>query len=218
MCRLTQLILQHIHIFFLKLLLLLLLIFFLVLILPHIHSYFPTTAYTPTHTNFPPHQYRVATLEPARHHISTTSTVGSIPFARSGHVNMSTAQSYPSHSRHDQSVRNNSSDQSTSGFANNNFPPNLLPSQPKSFQDPVGLHVVKQQLFQQSSSPFNEEPQRYHSWLNCLNNKLGGLQLTSWDKLLILEANTTGAPKKGYPKVHEPLWSRSRCNTLQNSE
>ena len=56
--------------------------------------------------------------------------------------------------------------------------------------DPVSLHLVKQQLFQKCSDPFSGSPEKFHSWLNSLNNKTSGLHLTPWDHLLILQANT----------------------------
>ena len=48
------------------------------------------------------------------------------------------------------------------------------------------MHLLKQQLCQRSTELFAGEPQQFNA---C--NRMEGLPLSNWDKLLILEANTT---------------------------
>ena len=62
--------------------------------------------------------------------------------------------------------------------------------------DSTSAHLLKQQLYQRSTEPFAGEPQRFNAWVTSLNNQMEGLPLSDWDKLLILEANTTKGPQK----------------------
>ena len=63
-------------------------------------------------------------------------------------------------------------------------------------KDSASCHLIKQQLFQKASDPFSGDPMRFNSWLNALESKVLDVDLTPWDKLLILEANTIGEPQK----------------------
>ena len=63
-------------------------------------------------------------------------------------------------------------------------------------QDSASNHMLKQQLFQKPASPYSGEPHRFSSWLNTLTSRMSGLNLSPWDRLLILEANTVKEPQK----------------------
>ena len=63
-------------------------------------------------------------------------------------------------------------------------------------KDSASCHLIKQQHFQKASDPYSGDPMRFNSWLNALESKVLNVDLTPWDKLHILEANTIGEPQK----------------------
>jgi len=60
--------------------------------------------------------------------------------------------------------------------------------------DSASLHMIKQQLFQKAPNPYDGKPHMFNSWFNGLTNKMLGLNLTDWDRILVLAANTTSEP------------------------
>ena len=83
-------------------------------------------------------------------------------------------------------------------------------------QDPASLHLIKQQLFNKVSQPFAGDPQEFDSWMLALNNRSAGIPLSPFDKLQVLEANTTGEPQKIVKKymilcARDPSTGLSRC-------
>ena len=76
-----------------------------------------------------------------------------------------------------------------------NFPPAGSPFT-AVHNDSASFHLIKQQLFQPATDPFDGDPKRYNAWLSGLNNKTDGLNLSNLDKLLILKANTVKEPQR----------------------
>ena len=64
------------------------------------------------------------------------------------------------------------------------------------FRDPASLQILKQSLLSPGSNVFSGDPLHYHSWLTALENRTANISLSTWDKLLILEANTSGEPQR----------------------
>ena len=60
----------------------------------------------------------------------------------------------------------------------------------------ISNHVLKQELFHKPASPYTGEPQRFNSWLNSLLSRMSNLNLSAWDRLLILEAHTAKEPQR----------------------
>ena len=65
--------------------------------------------------------------------------------------------------------------------------------QPIVMQDPASMYLIKQQLFQKSSDPYRGDPEMFNSWINSLENRTG-LNLSPYDFLLLLRANTAAGP------------------------
>jgi len=60
--------------------------------------------------------------------------------------------------------------------------------------DATAQHLLKQELFKPSSTPFQGDPQSFHSWMMLLENRMSGLHLSSLDEINILINNTGGEP------------------------
>ena len=73
----------------------------------------------------------------------------------------------------------------------------------------------KQQLFAKSSNPFTGEPYEYNKWMTSLANKMSGISLTPYDKLLIFEANTDREPLK-LVKKHMDLRGHDPAGALES--
>ena len=78
--------------------------------------------------------------------------------------------------------------QTSPGFIFNVPPTNQI--------DPASLHLIKQSLLQKPERPYNGEPQLYQSFMSQLETKVKGIPLDAWDRILILEAHTTGKPQQ----------------------
>ena len=66
--------------------------------------------------------------------------------------------------------------------------------QPIVMRDHASMYLIKQQLFQKSSNPYRGDPEMFNSWINSLENRTIGLNLSPYDFLLLLRANTAAGP------------------------
>jgi len=60
--------------------------------------------------------------------------------------------------------------------------------------DAATQHLVKQELFKQSTAPFDGDPRQYNSWYLLLQNRMKDVNLSPLDVITILLANTGGEP------------------------
>ena len=60
--------------------------------------------------------------------------------------------------------------------------------------DPLARHLIINELKRASSSPFTGEPHLYHDWIVSLRHRMEPLNISAYDKIDILFANTSGAP------------------------
>ena len=75
-----------------------------------------------------------------------------------------------------------------------NHPPRFMYESPR--QDHASLHLIKQELLRRPSNPFKGDPNEFLVWFPSMQNMLRGIQLSSFDQLLILAAHTDGEPLK----------------------
>ena len=60
--------------------------------------------------------------------------------------------------------------------------------------DPLARHLIINELKRAFSSPFTGEPHLYHDWIVSLGHHMEPLNISAYDKIDILLANTSGAP------------------------
>lgn len=86
----------------------------------------------------------------------------------------------------------------TVGSNNKPFNINASPFFPpiQTHIDPASHHIIRQSLLKRSDNPYNGESHLFQTFINQINNKTKGINLDAWDKICILEANTSGKPQK----------------------
>ena len=97
--------------------------------------------------------------------------------------------------------------QTSPGFIFNVPPTNQI--------DPASLHLIKQSLLQKPERPYNGEPHLYQSFMSQLETKVKGIPLDAWDRILILEAHTTGKPQQ-VDRSHMTNGSADSSATLED--
>ena len=195
----------------------------------------PTVSFRPPSILAQSHPLRTHSFGPQTSKVGSTSAYlfgsDSQPFVQRSHSLSRPFASSSDSNTHSYNLHERSLGPSNLSFGPSNLPPsnfqrqsshnyfsNLNPPNPSPIvvNDSAGFHILKQQLFQKSADPFSGDPESFNSWMHALQNKIEGLNLSAWDMLLILEANTTKEPLRIVQK-HIAIGGPDLDNTLERA-
>ena len=137
------------------------------------------------------------------------STVGS------GNYRRENFQTLPLLSHRSKNVQNHDFHSSKNSSAFHEHSTHQYPVTPRHY-DSSSAFLIKQQLFHKAPNPFAGDPQHFHSWMNALSNKTRDVDLSDWDMLLVLEANTIKEPLKVVQR-HMSIGGPNPARTLDNT-